>query len=75
MARTLLIPSLMDDWFPLMQYAFASKRWKPVLLSEDKGLADLGLRYIHSDLCYPAHLVTGQILAALGANKVGDLVL
>lgn len=69
MARKLLIPSLMDDWFPLMQYAFASKRWEPVLLTEDKGLEDLGLRYIHSDLCYPAHLVTGQILAALGSGK------
>ena len=62
--RTLLIPALLDDWFPLLQYAFASDRWSPVLLTEDTGLADLGLRYIHSDLCYPAHLVTGQILAA-----------
>ena len=42
--RTLLIPSLMDDWFPLLQHVFASKRWKPVLLTEDTGLADQGLR-------------------------------
>ena len=35
MARKLLIPSLMDDWFPLLQYAFASRRWEPVLLTED----------------------------------------
>ena len=67
--RTLLIPALLDDWFPLLQYAFASDRWSPVLLTEDTGLADLGLRYIHSDLCYPAHLVTGQILAALNSGK------
>lgn len=67
--RTLLIPSLLDDWFPLLQYGFASRRWAPVLLTEDKGLADLGLRYIHSDMCYPAHLVTGQILAALQSGK------
>ena len=67
--RTLLIPSLLDDWFPLLRYAFASRRWRPVLLTEDKGLGDLGLRYVHSDLCYPAHLVTGQILAALGSGK------
>ena len=65
MARPLLIPSLFDDHFPLLQYVFASGRWSPVLLTEDTGLADLGLRYIHSDLCYPAHLVTGQVLAAL----------
>ena len=67
--RTLLIPSLLDDYFPLLQYAFASDRWSPVLLTEEKGLADLGLRYIHSDMCYPAPLVAGQILAALRSGK------
>jgi len=67
--RPLLIPSLLDDWFPLLQYAFASDRWTPVLLTEDQGLADLGLRYVHSDLCYPAHLVTGQILSALQSGQ------
>ena len=68
--RTLLVPSLLDDWFPLLQYAFASSRWQPVLLAEDGArLADLGLRYIHSDMCYPAHLVAGQVLAALGSGK------
>ena len=67
--RALLIPSLLDDWFPLLQYAFASKRWTPVLLTEDRGLADLGLQYIHSDMCYPAHLVAGQVLSALRSGK------
>ena len=66
--RPLLIPSLLDDWFPLLQHMFASDRWAPVLLTEDQGLADLGLRYVHSDLCYPAHLVTGQILSALNSG-------
>lgn len=77
--RPLLIPSLLDDWFPLLQHMFASDRWTPVLLTEDQGLADLGLRYVHSDLCYPAHLVTGQILTALNSglydpNACGILV-
>ena len=68
--RTLLIPSLLDDWFPLLQYVFASDRWDPVLLTEEGSyLAHLGLRYIHSDMCYPAHLVAGQVLAALGSRK------
>ena len=67
---TLLVPSLLDDWFPLLQYVFASSRWQPVLLEEDGSeLAHLGLRYIHSDMCYPAHLVAGQMLAALGSGK------
>ena len=33
--KTLLIPSLLDDWFPLLRYAFASERWEPVLLDGD----------------------------------------
>ena len=67
--RPLLIPALLDDHFPLLQYAFASERWQPVLLTEEKGIADLGLRYIHSDMCYPAHLVAGQILMALNSGN------
>ena len=67
--NTLLIPSLLDDHLPLLQYALASDRWQPVLLTEDRGLADLGLRYIHSEMCYPSHLIAGQILAALGSGK------
>ena len=68
--RTLLIPSLLDDWFPLLRYAFASERWEPVLLEGDSPqVANLGLRYIHSDLCYPAHLVAGQVLAALRSGR------
>lgn len=68
--KTLLIPALLDDHFPLLQYVFASERWEPVLLTEEgPRLADLGLRYIHSEMCYPAILVTGQILSALGSGK------
>ena len=49
--KTLLIPSLLDDWFPLLQYAFASERWEPVLLTEDDPhLADLGLKYFHNEI-------------------------
>ena len=67
---TLLIPSLLDDHFPLLRHVFASERWQPVLLSEDgPHLADLGLRYIHSEMCYPAILVAGQVLAALNSGN------
>ena len=43
MRRTLLIPALLDDWFPLLRHAFASREWEPVLLREERGLADRGL--------------------------------
>lgn len=67
--RPLLIPALLDDWFPLLQYAFASDRWEPVLLTEEQGLAGLGLRYFHNELCYPVFLVAGQVLSALNSGK------
>ena len=67
--RTLLIPALLDDWFPLLQYAFASEEWEPVLLSEDRNLADLGLRYFHNELCYPVFLIAGQVLRALDSGR------
>ena len=69
MSRTLLIPALLDDWFPLLQYAFASRVWTPVLLREEQGLAGRGMRYFHNELCYPVCLVAGQVLAALESGK------
>ena len=68
--RTLLIPSLLDDWFPLLQHAFASEVWEPVLLTEDgPQLANLGLRYLHNELCYPVFLIAGQVLSALRSGR------
>lgn len=67
--RTLLIPSFLDDHFPLLRHAFASDCWQSVLLPPEAGLANLGLRYIHSEMCYPAILIAGQILRALGSGR------
>ena len=67
--RTLLIPSFLDDHFPLLRHAFDSDCWQSVLLPPEAGLADLGLRYIHSEMCYPAILIAGQILRALGSGR------
>ena len=68
--KTLLIPSLLDDWFPLLRYAFASERWEPVLLTEDDPhLAELGLKHFHNELCYPVFLVAGQVLSALQSGR------
>ena len=67
--RTLLIPSFLDDHFPLLRHAFDSDCWQSVLLPPEAGLADLGLRYIHSEMCYPAILIAGQILCALGSGR------
>lgn len=64
----LLIPSMMDDHFPLLQYAFHSKEYWPVILDNTRGITDQGLRYGHNDMCYPFTLCLGQYLQALGSG-------
>lgn len=65
---TLLIPAMLDDHFPLLRYAFFSRRYYPVILENRRGVVDAGLRYGHNDMCYPFHLCLGQYLQALGSG-------
>lgn len=67
--KTLLIPALLDDHFPLLRWAFASEQWDPVVLENAEHAEDLGLRHVHNDLCYPFVLITGQVLAALQSGR------
>ena len=70
--RTLLIPSLLDEHYPLLRWAFASGQWEPVLLEGDwRELEPLGQRHMHNDLCVPFVLITGQVLQALRSGKYG----
>ena len=66
---TLLIPAMLDAHFPLLKYAFYSHKFYPVIMDETEGITNLGLKYVHNDLCYPAILITGQILKTLQSGK------
>ncbi len=78
--KTLLIPALLDAHWPLLQWAFASRAWTPVVLENTRAeVEDPGLRNTHNDLCYPFVLITGQVLAALRSgqydlNRTGVLI-
>ena len=61
----LLIPAMLDFHFPLMKYAFYSKNYRPVILENEDGIEDAGLKYVNNDMCYPAILNVGQMVAAL----------
>lgn len=63
--KTLLIPSMLDFHFPLLKFAFCSKKFNPVVLECSSGITDIGLKYTHNDLCYPAVLIIGQMICAL----------
>lgn len=67
--KTVLIPSMLDFHFPLLQYAFCSKKYKAVILDEKEGIIETGLYYAHNDLCYPCVLIIGQMINALNSGK------
>ena len=67
--RTLLIPAMLDDHFPLLLPAFQSRRYDAVVLDNREGLAALGLRCAQNDLCYPGILIIGQVLSALNSGR------
>lgn len=67
--ENLLIPAMLDAHFPLMKYAFYSRRYQPVILNNRRGITELGLRYVHNDMCYPCILNVGQMLAALRSGR------
>ncbi|MCI5499881.1 MAG: hypothetical protein MR419_10210 [Clostridiales bacterium] len=66
--RILLIPAMLDDHFPLLQYAFYTPEYYPVILENRRGIEDLGLRRAHNDMCYPFILSLGQYLDALDSG-------
>lgn len=65
----LLIPAMLDAHFPLLKYAFYSKKYRPVIMEEAEGITGLGLKYAHNDLCYPGILIVGQILKTLQSGQ------
>ena len=75
--KTVLIPSMLDFHFPLLQYAFSSKLYNAVVLKNDDNVTNIGLRYSHNDLCYPAVLIIGQMISALqsGNYSLDDTIL
>lgn len=65
----LLIPAMLDAHFPLLKYAFYSPDYHPVILENEENITDVGLKYVNNDMCYPAVLNVGQMVAALQSGK------
>ncbi len=68
--HTILAPQMAPIHFELVQTVLQKYGYK-ILIPDlpDKAAIDLGLRYVNNEMCYPAIVVTGQMLAAL---KSGD---
>lgn len=68
--HTILMPQLAPIQFALIKSAFKKHGYQVVVPEMDKDEAvNLGLRYVNNDMCYPAIVVIGQLLAALKSRK------
>ena len=66
----ILIPNMAPVQFRLMAAIMEQVGYQCELLENcGSQVAELGLKYVHNDTCYPALLVIGQFLDALGSGK------
>ena len=68
--HTILIPNMAITQFRLLEYALRYDGYKCEILGNcGSAVAQLGLKYVHNDTCYPAILVIGQLIDALKSGK------
>lgn len=68
--RTLLIPNSSHAFSRIMAAAVAREGVRTVALPIGRREAiRLGKRYVHNDICFPAQIVIGEILAALQSGR------
>ena len=68
--HTILAPQMAPIHFELLKtvlHKYGYKILVPAL--PDKAAIDLGLRYVNNEICYPAILITGQMIAALKSGE------
>ena len=66
----ILIPNMAPVQFRLMSAIMEQQGYMCELLDNcGSQVCELGLKYVHNDTCYPALLVIGQFLDALGSGK------
>ena len=67
---TILAPNMLPMHFELILQVMRNYGYKIDLLKTDgHQIAEMGLKYVHNDTCYPALLVIGQFLDALQSGK------
>ena len=66
----ILIPNMAVIQFRLMQAALEKEGYNVEVLGNcGSEVAQLGLKYVHNDTCYPALLVIGQFIDALNSGR------
>ena len=68
--KTVLVPNTSHAFSRIMSAAFSSQGLRAVALPVGREEAiRLGKKYVHNDICFPAQIVIGEILAALESGK------
>ena len=67
---TILFPMMAKIHFNIIKNIFAKFGYKVELLETDgPEIAQVGLKYVHNDTCYPAILTIGQLIHAVQSGK------
>lgn len=67
---TILSPSMAPIHFQLLRPVFQRQGFRvDIMENEGPEVLQLALKYLHNDLCYPAMLTTGQMLATMKSGK------
>ena len=68
--HVLLFPDMTRQHMPLFEAMFNSEGYKAVYLKDTTNdTVETGLKYVNNDACYPAILVTGQLISALQSGE------
>ena len=68
--HTILAPQMAPIHFELIQTVLQKYGYKILIPAlPDKAAIDLGLRYVNNEMCYPAIVVVGQMIAALKSGE------
>ncbi len=68
--HTILAPQMAPIHFELLKTVLRKYDYDVVIPPmPDKAAIDMGLRYVHNDMCYPAIVVIGQLISALKSGS------
>lgn len=67
---TILVPTMLPIHFSMLISIFQREGYQMKLLdSQNNNIIQMGLKYCHNDICYPAQLSIGQLLDALESGQ------
>lgn len=67
---TILVPMMLPIHFSMLKSIFQREGYKmEILETQNSNIVQMGLKYCHNDICYPAQLTIGQLMDALQSGK------